>query len=41
MVFSRTILGFIISKEGKFMEFKKVEALVSMLVPTTPRDPSF
>jgi hypothetical protein len=30
MVFSRTILGFIISKEGKVMETKKVEALESM-----------
>jgi hypothetical protein len=35
MIFSRIILGFIISKKGKFMDFKKVEALVNMLVPTT------
>jgi hypothetical protein len=34
MVFSRTILGFIVSKEGKVMDLKKVEALVNMLVPT-------
>jgi hypothetical protein len=36
MVFSRTMLGFIISKEGKVMDPKKVEALVNMLVLTTP-----
>ncbi len=36
MVFSRTILGFIVSKEGKVMDPKKVEALVNMQVPTTP-----
>jgi hypothetical protein len=36
MVFLGTILGFIVTKEGKFMDFKKVEALVNMLVPTTP-----
>jgi hypothetical protein len=35
MVFSRTILGFIVSEEGKFMDPKKVEALVNMPVPTT------
>jgi hypothetical protein len=37
MIFSRTILGFIISKEGKVMDPKKVEALVNMLVPITPQ----
>jgi hypothetical protein len=37
MVFSRTILGFIVSKEGKVMDPKKVEALVNMLVLTTPQ----
>jgi len=36
MVFSGTILGFIVSKEGKVMDPKKVEALVNMLIPTTP-----
>jgi hypothetical protein len=36
MVFSRTILGFIMSKEGKVMDPKKVEALMNMPVPTTP-----
>jgi len=35
MVFSGTILGFTMSKEGKVMDPKKVEALVNMLVPTT------
>ncbi len=38
MVFSGTILGFIMSKEGKVMNPKKVEALVNMLVPTTPQE---
>jgi hypothetical protein len=37
MIFSRTILGFIIFKEGKVMDPKKVEALVNMLVPITPQ----
>ncbi len=36
MVFSRTIQGFIMSKEGKIMNPKKVEALVNMPIPTTP-----
>jgi hypothetical protein len=36
MVFSRTILGFIMSKEGKSMDLKKVEALINMLIPITP-----
>jgi hypothetical protein len=38
MVISRTILDFIMSKEGKVMDPKKVEALVNMLVPTTPHE---
>ncbi len=38
MVISRTILDFIVSKEGKVMDPKKVEALVNMLVPTTPHE---
>jgi hypothetical protein len=36
MVFSGTILGFIVSKKGEIMDLKKVEALVNMLVPITP-----
>jgi hypothetical protein len=36
MVFLGTILGFIVFKEGKVMDPKKVEALVNMSVPTTP-----
>ncbi len=36
MVFLGTILGLIVSKEGKVMDPKKVEALVNMLVLTTP-----
>jgi hypothetical protein len=36
MVFLGTILGFIVSKEGKVMDPKKVEASVNMPVPTTP-----
>jgi len=42
MIFSRTILGFIISKEGKVMDPKKVEAFniyASTYYP--PTDPSF
>ncbi len=38
MVFSRTTLGFIVSKEGKVMNPKKVEALVNMPIPTTPKE---
>jgi hypothetical protein len=38
MVFSRTILGFIVSKEGKVMDPKKVEVLVNMQIPTTPQE---
>jgi hypothetical protein len=36
MVFSRTILGFIVSKEGKVMDPKKAKALINMPIPTTP-----
>jgi len=35
MVFSGTILGFIMSKKGTIMDPKKVEALVNMLVLIT------
>jgi hypothetical protein len=38
MVFLGTILGFIVSKEGKVMDPKNVEALVNMLVPITRQD---
>jgi hypothetical protein len=41
MVFLGTILGFIMSKKGKIMDPKKVEALVNMLVPTTPQEIHF
>jgi hypothetical protein len=37
MVFLGIILSFIISKEGKVMDPKKVEALVNILVPITPQ----
>jgi hypothetical protein len=30
MVFSRMILGFIISKEGKLLDPKKIQAIVNM-----------
>jgi hypothetical protein len=36
MVFSRLILGFIVSKEGKIPDPKKVHAIVNMLVLTNP-----
>jgi hypothetical protein len=38
MVYSRTILGFIISKDGKTRDHKKKEALVKVLVPKTPQE---
>jgi hypothetical protein len=34
MVFSWLILGFIVSKEGKILDPKKVQALMNMLIPT-------
>jgi hypothetical protein len=37
MVFSGTILGFIVSKGGKVIDSKKVEALINMPIPTTPQ----
>ncbi len=36
MVFSRLILRFIVSKEGKIPNLKKVQVIVNMLVPTNP-----
>jgi len=35
MVFSRLILGFIVSKEGKIPP-KKIQAIVNMPIPTNP-----
>jgi hypothetical protein len=37
MVFSKLILGFIVSKEGKLPDPKKVQAILNMLVPTNPQ----
>jgi hypothetical protein len=37
MVLSRLILGFIVSKEGKISNPKKVQAIVNMPVPTNPQ----
>ncbi len=36
MVFSKIVLSFIMSKEGKVMDPKKVEALINMLIPINP-----
>jgi hypothetical protein len=33
MVFSGVIMGFIISKEGKLLNLKKIQAIVNMDVP--------
>jgi len=38
MLCSRTILGFIVSKEGKTCDLKKIEALVNMSMSKTPQD---
>jgi hypothetical protein len=37
MVFSRLLIGFIVFKEGKIPNPKKVEAIVNMLVFTNPK----
>ncbi len=37
MVFSRLILGSIVSKEGNIPDLKKVQAIVNMLVPINPQ----
>ncbi len=37
MVFSRMILGFIVSKEGKLLNPKKIQAIIQMLVPINPQ----
>jgi hypothetical protein len=36
MVFSRLILGFIVPKEGKILNPKKVQAMVNMLESINP-----
>jgi hypothetical protein len=36
MVWFGTILGFIVSNEGKTLDPKKIEALVKMSMPKTP-----
>jgi hypothetical protein len=37
MVFSRMILGFIVSKESKLLDPKKIQTIVRMRVPTNPQ----
>jgi len=37
MVFSRLILGFIVSKEGKIPNPKKIQAIVNMPMPINPQ----
>jgi hypothetical protein len=36
MVRSETILGFVVSKEGKTLDPKKIEVLIKILVPKLP-----
>jgi hypothetical protein len=36
MVFSGMILGFIISKEGKLLDLRKIQAIVNMPPPKNP-----
>jgi hypothetical protein len=38
MVCFGTILRFIVSKEGKTPDLKKIKVLVKMLVPKTPQE---
>jgi hypothetical protein len=38
MVFSSIILGFIVSKEGKLLDPKRVEVIVKILVLKNPHD---
>ncbi len=38
MVFSRMILGFIISKEGKLPDPKKIQAIINMPPPKNPQN---
>jgi hypothetical protein len=37
IVFSRMILGFIVSKEGKLLDPKKIEAITNMPIPRNPQ----
>jgi len=37
MVFSRLILGSIVSKEGKIPNLKKFQVMVNMSIPTNPQ----
>jgi hypothetical protein len=37
MVFSKMILGFIVSKEGKLLDRKKIQAIVNMPPPKNPQ----
>jgi hypothetical protein len=37
MVFSRMILGFIVSEEGKLPDPKKIQAIVNMPPPKNPQ----
>jgi hypothetical protein len=38
MVFLRTILGFIVSKEGKILDPKKIQAIINMPPPKNPQE---
>jgi hypothetical protein len=38
MVFSRVTLGYIVSKEGKLPDPKKILAIINMPIPKTPKD---
>jgi len=37
LVFFNVILGYIMSKEGKVVDLKKIVAIVNMLEPKTPK----
>jgi hypothetical protein len=37
MVCSRMILGFIVSKEGKLLDPKKIQAIINMPPPRNPQ----
>jgi hypothetical protein len=37
MVFLEMILGFIISKEGKLLDLKKIQVIVNMPPPNNPQ----
>jgi hypothetical protein len=36
MVFSKMVLGFVVSKEGKLPNPKKIQAIVQMHIPINP-----